>query len=938
MNATRHRAWCQLFALALLAWPVMVVPSQGLSPSRPTSIAPPAGTSAVDGGAVQVQGHRRLRFEENAGQIDPQVRYVARGLGYTLYLTATDAVFAVREPSAGASAKAELGRDWQPEPIEGRVIRMRMRSGHPEPELVPGTELPGVSHYYLGDDPAQWRTGVRSFDSVRVEGAYQGIDVVYYDRDGSLEYDFVLAAGADPSEIALEFDGADDVNVSGDGSLLVRAGPCELEQAPPTAYQFRGDVREAVSGRYVVAEDGAVRFTLGEHDRTRPLVIDPAVSYSTYLGGTVEDEVSDVEVDAYGNTFVSGWTSSPDFPRVGSPWTFRGDIDAYIAVLGPAGMQLLYAAVIGGTDEDACYGMSLDAQGSPYLTGYTTSSDFPTVHPIETDAGNADTDVFVTKLASNGASLVYSTYLGGNDTELATGIDVDPAGNAYLAGLTNSTDYPMVGAFMGNRDGLDAFVTKINASGTALSYSTYLASDGSENATGVAVSEGGEVTVVGATDSGGFPLDEPFQGVIVGESDGFVTRLSASGSTLRFSTFIGGNRLDLPQGVCLDADGAAIVAGVTYSSNFPTRSPIQTDPADTNSDAFVLKLAMSGSALQFSTYLGGAWTDSATDLDVGDDGRIFVAGYTSSLDFPTLNPVFVDTDENNYDGFLSCLGPTGSSFVYSTYFGGERNDLIEAVSVDGSGNAYIAGYTDSVHLPLANPYQGVMHGASDAFVTKIRNGSSDLQVTLAAGPEPVLTGHNLTYILTVGNLGPNAAGEVIAALGVPAGTRYVTATTAQGHYVPPTAVGVGYYYPGRIPAGTAAMLRLDVSVEAAGGTTIENAAAVTSTAFDPAGANNSVGVASHVTSTVTPPDVTGVRALEVSGKPFRIRIDGTNFQVGVAVYVGSDATPWPTLKRKSETRLILKGAGLKSRFPRGESVTVRVVNPDGGSDTASMVR
>lgn len=937
MQPTRHRAWCQLFALALLAWPVTVSPSPGLSPLSHASINSPAGTSEVDGGAVPLQGRRRLRFEENAGQIDPQVRYMARGRGYTLYLMDTDAVFAIREPRTAATAKAELGQDWQPEPLQGRVVRMRMRGAHPEPDLVPGAPLPGVSHYYLGDDPAQWRTGVRSFDSVRVEGAYQGVDLVYYNRDGSLEFDFVVAAGADPSEIALVFDGADEVTVAEDGSLTVRAGPCELRQAPPSAYQVRGEEREAVAGRYLMAPDGAVRFTLGEYDRTRPLVIDPAVSYSTYLGGTVEDELSDVEVDAYGNTFVSGWTNSPDFPRVGSPWTFRGSFDAYVAVLGPAGMQLLYAAFIGGTGEDACYSMALDTQGSPYLAGYTTSSDFPTVHPIETDAGNADTDVFVTKLASNGASLVYSTYLGGNDTEVATGIDVDPAGNAYVAGLTNSTDYPMVGAYMGNRDGLDAFVTKINAAGTALSYSTYLASDGVENATDIVVSGGGEVTVVGGTNSGGFPVYEPFQDMIVGESDGFVTRLSGSGSTLRFSTFIGGNRMDVPQGVCLDADGAAIVAGVTYSSNFPTRNPIQTDPGDTNSDAFVLKLATSGSALQFSTYLGGAWTDSATDVDVGDDGRIYVAGYTSSLDFPTLNPVYVDSDDNNYDGFLSCLGPTGTSLVYSTYFGGELNDLIAAVAVDGSGNAYIAGYTDSAHLPLVNPYQGVMHGSADAFVTKIRNGSSDLQVTLAAGPEPVTTGQNLTYILTVGNLGPNSAGEVVAALGVPAGTRYVTATTAQGHFVPPTAVGVGHYYPGRIPAGTAATLRLDVTVEATGGT-IENAAAVTSTAFDPAGANNSVAVTSHVTSTVTPPDITGVRALEVSGKPFRVRIDGTNFQVGVAVYIGSDATPWPTVKRKSETRLILKGAGLKSRFPRGASVAVRVVNPDGGSDTASMVR
>jgi uncharacterized repeat protein (TIGR01451 family) len=938
MNATKYRAWCRLFAIALLAWPVTVVPSPGQSPSIPASIAPPASAQYDDGGAVQSNDIRRLRFEENAGQTDPQVRFMARGRGYTLFLTGTDAVFAMREPGAGASAKPTDGIDRQTEPIDGRVIRMRMLGAHPEPELVPGAELPGVSHYYLGDDPAQWRTGVRSFDSVRIAGAYQGVDVVYYDRDGSLEYDFVLAAGADPSEIELAFEGADEVTVSGDGSLLVRAGPCELSQVPPSAYQLRGEVRESVVGRYAVTSEGAVRFNLGEYDRTRPLVIDPAVSYSTYLGGTLEDQPSDIEVDAYGNAFVSGWTVSPDFPRVGSPWTFRGNFDACIAVLGPAGMQLLYSAFLGGTEDDECYSMALDAQGSPYMTGFTMSANFPTVHPIETDAGNAMTDLFVAKLASNGASLVYSTYLGGNDEEWGNGIDVDPAGNAYVAGLTRSTDYPVLGAFMGDRGGTDAFVTKINATGTAISYSTYLGDSGTDIADDMAVSGGGEVTVVGRTDSAGFPLDDPFQDTFEGVFDCFVTRLSGSGSTLRFSTFIGGNHLEQPRGVCLDSEGAAIVAGVTDSSNFPTRNPIQTDPGDSNGDAFVLKLAMSGSELQFSTYLGGAWTDAADSVAVGADGRIYVAGYTSSLDFPTLNPVSVDTDENYYDGFLSCLGPTGSSLVYSTYFGGELDDLIEAVAVDGSGNAYVAGYTVSEHLPLVNPYQGVPRGDSELFVTKIRNGSADVQLTLTASPEPVASGHVLTYIFTVGNLGPNAAGEVVAALGVPAGTRYLTATTLQGHYVPPTAVGAGYYYPGRIPAGTAAMLRLDVLVEAAGGTTIENAGAVTTTAYDPVATNNTVAVTTHVASGVVPPDITNATGLVVAGKPYRIRLDGTNFQTGLSVYIGTDPTPWPSVKYKSATRLILKGSALKSRFPRGQMVQIRVVNPDTGSDTIQFTR
>ena len=927
-----------LTVICTVAW----MPIGSAAVGGPDSSAP-LSASRMQASADLAASRSSLRFEENLGQTDERVRFIARSPGLMLFLTDTDAVFALAEPrSEDAAREMRLDPKRAPEPSNGRVIRMRMNGVHPRPALSAEAELPGVSNYFLGDDPAGWRAGVRSFGSVRYSSVYQGVDLFYYGNDGALEYDFVVAPGIDARQIELVFDGADAIELTEDGSLVIRAGPCELRQAPPACYQSLGDGRETVSGRFEISDGNTVRFDLGAYDTDRPLVIDPTLSYSTYLGGGLDDKTSDVKVDGWGQAYVVGYTTSPNFPRVNGPWTYSGEYDAFVTVLGRAGMALLYSTYLGGTDDDYASAVALDAEGAVHLVGTTLSSNFPVVNPIETNAGNPDLDAFVAKISPTGTSLVYSTYLGGDDEDRGGGIAVDTAGSAYVCGSTRSTDFPTVSPYQTDQGhGPDAFISKLSASGTSLVYSTYLGSTGEDGAADIAVTGGGEAVVAGYTNSADFPRMNPFQNVLRGELDCFVTKLSSTGTALRFSTYLGGSDYDDTFALDLDSDGAAVIVGYTYSNDFPTHNAIYDDHVAGDPDAFVLGLTPGGNALRFSTYLPGNDYDGAYDVTIGPLDRVYVVGSTYSTNFPLLGELQHDTDGTQADAFVTCLNPAGTTLYYSTYLGGMAYDAAVAVAVDNSGSAYVAGITQSSNFPTVNPYQAINRGGEhECFVSKIAAASADLRVTLECTPEPVYTGQQLTYTLRVANLGPYLAGDVIASLNVPEGTRFVSYHANVGHYVPPHNTGIGYFYIGSVgyPFSTGPNLTLVVEVVAAGGATIVNSAAVISTAPDPVSANNTAMVTSHVITGIVPPDITTATGLVVAGKPYRIRLDGTNFQPGLRVYVGTDSAPWPSVKYKSATRLILKGSALKSRFPRGQMVQIRVVNPDTGSDTIQFTR
>ena len=458
-------------------------------------------------------------------------------------------------------------------------------------------------------------------------------------------------------------------------------------------------------------------------------MIDPVLTFSSYLGGTRGDRGQGIAVDASGSAYLTGTTMSPDFPiTTGGP--ISNDLDeVFVAKLNAEGTALVYSAYIGGTGADTGEDIAIDAAGTAYLTGTTTSADFPSVNAVQpTIAGFGD--AFVARLSAAGDTLLYATYLGGSGGDRGTSIAVDRSGHAFVTGSTGSTDFPTVNAFQPENGGidvlLDAFVTKVSPSGSALIYSTYLGGGEPDSATGIAVNGRGQAYVTGVTGSGDFPTLRPFQQrALRGVSEGFVTKLSESGSSLVWSSNLGGNRGDVALDIAVDAADRASIVGFTQSTDFPTARPLQ--PAlKGDFDAFVTVVNPQGSALAFSTYLGGSSRDDATAIAVDAGGTISVAGQTFSSDFPLVNPV-QGTFGGGLDAFVTKIDTRQPRLLSSTYLGGEGDEALGGVAVDPAGSAYIIGNTLSNGFPAINALQPARAGDVDAFFAKIADFTVCLQ-------------------------------------------------------------------------------------------------------------------------------------------------------------------------------------------------------------------
>ncbi len=412
-----------------------------------------------------------LTFEANRGQVDAQVHFLARGPGYTLFLTATEAVMVLAQPSAVSTQPSAFeeglatpARSVSEDVASAAVMRMQVLGGNPAPPVTGLEQQPGVVNYFLGNDPAKWQSNVPTFARVEYDEVYPGIDLVYYGNPQQLAYDFVVAPGVDPSVIRLGFQGADALAVDAAGDLVLRAGGQELRQHAPVVYQQAGDARQEVASHFVL-EGSQVCFAVGAYDAALPLVIDPVLSYSTYLGGSDSDGSYGIVVGADGGMFLTGFTDSGNFPTA-NPFqpAPRGGGDAFVTKLNASGTALVYSTYLGGNRYDTSEGIAVDAAGNAYVTGYTNSTNFPTFRALQ-PALRGSSDIFVTKLHASGSALAYSSYMGGSDHEDSDqcSIAVDGDGNAYLAGRTPSTDFPTVNPFQPAHGGgqLDAFVAKI---------------------------------------------------------------------------------------------------------------------------------------------------------------------------------------------------------------------------------------------------------------------------------------------------------------------------------------------------------------------------------------------------------------------------------------------------------------------------------------------
>jgi Beta-propeller repeat len=676
------------------------LPFDGASPFGANLLAPTPGERI----ATRAYARLPLSFEPNRGQTDPRARFLARGHGYTLFLT-----------DSGALMSLERGKHKRP-----ALLRMGFAGASSRPRIKGGHKLAGRVNYLVGGTRSRRRTNIPTYATVRYRDLYPGVDLLYYGRGGRLEYDFRLAPGADPAQIVLRFRGA-QVRLAGNGDLLLRAGGESVRQLRPVAYQRFAGRRRAVESGYELLGGGRVGLRLGRYDRARRLVIDPVLLYSTYLGGSASDGAEDIAVDGAVSAYVTGETRSTNFPvrnpidgTFGSP-----NPDVFVTKFDPSGGGLVYSTYLGGGGAETGRGIAVDGSGNAYVTGNTSSGTFPVEAPQQAMLGGPN-DAFVTKLDPSGSALVYSTFLGGSGNEFAFGIAVDGSGNAYVTGnTTSSANFPIQAPQQSlyGGGGADAFVTKFNPSGSAHVYSTYLGGSDFEAGTDIAVDVTGSAYIVGETRSTNFPPEDPQQPMKGGLSDAFVTQFNASGSAHLYSTYLGGSLDEYGIGIAVDEAGNAHVTGFTESANFPLQNPLQPTPG-AGGDGFVTKFNASGSAHLYSTYLGGSDGDQGNKIAVDGAGNAWVTGPTSSTNFPVQGPS-QPTNGGMSDAFVTQLNSSGSALVYSTYLGGSGNDRGVGIALGGAGAAYVAGNTESANFPMQGPFQADFGGDRDAFVIKI---------------------------------------------------------------------------------------------------------------------------------------------------------------------------------------------------------------------------
>jgi hypothetical protein len=765
----------------------------------------PALSEASRQRAVASYGPLPLAFEANQGQTDPQVKYLARGAGYTLFLTADEAVLSLASDSA---------------------LRMRMAGSNPNSHPAADDRLPGVTNYFIGNDPHLWRTNVPQYSRVKYQDVYPGVNLAFHGEQHQLEFDFVVAGGADPSPINLSFSGARRLATDASGDLVLSTSAGDVRLHMPVAYQEENGARHLVDARFVVKNDKRVSFALGDYDRSRELVIDPALSYSTasrdavlannattslspnsapwmfyvlalpvfglaiagagiaprklkwlgllaaclvfsglvflpacssnkgglggcppncpststlvyssYLGGTKDDEGQAIAVDSNGNAYVAGESSSTNFP--GTPTPHNGGLhDAFVVKVSASG-TLQYSTFIGGTGDDDALGIAL-VGGNAVIVGNTQhGSSFPTMKTFGVGGGQ---DAFVAELDASGALLAgFPVVIGGSGTESGNAIAVDGSGDIYIVGQTSSADFPVLqNQFQGTYKGSnDAFVVKFDSTGSNLLYSTYLGGSNPDSATGVAVN-GSNAFVSGITRSSGLGTTNTLTG---NGDNAFVAEFNSTGAQLQYFTYVNGTQSADADAIAVDTNGAAYITGKTTSGDLPSPQ----GSLHGTQDAFVTKLNTDGT-IAFSTYLGGATAGGGgSDEDEGlgiavNAGNIFVTGVTTTTDFPVVNELQGSSSlKGGSDAFVTEFAATGATPVFSTFFGGSAHEdnllvagpaLAGAIAVDSTGNIYVTGSTNSpTNFPLQNPFQGTFAGSGncgapafpcpDAFVAKI---------------------------------------------------------------------------------------------------------------------------------------------------------------------------------------------------------------------------
>lgn len=567
-------------------------------------------------------------------------------------------------------------------------------------------------------------TNIESTQEVWYKDLYPNIDLRYYISLDGLKYDFIVHSEGDPKQIQMKISDQVHIGVESDNiSFYVDENKLPLISDSSLMVYQNGLQPTEVSSKFIEISNNIYSFDISDFDTSRDLIIDPLfLGFSTYIGGNGLEQGRSIAVDDIGNTYVTGHTDSTDFLTLSPLMDDTGDTtsDVFITKLDNSG-NLVYSTYLGGNGADKGYDIAVDDVGNAFVTGSTASDDFPTLNPMmDADSSIAEfnTDVFVTKLNSTGNGLVYSTYLSGGRGDEARGIGIDSAGNAYVTGWTASLDFPTVNPIMTMAGGFDIFVSKLNPTGSNLTYSTYLGGTGFEESWAIAVDSSGSAYVTGYTDSQDFPTLNPYLNDI-GGTDIFVSKIDTNGS-LDYSTYLGGDSSEYATGIAVDDLGFAYLTGYTRSSDFPLLNPHMNHPGDNRDNAFVTKLNNIGNGIAYSTYLGGDDSDKGFGIDVDSEGSAYVIGETSSEDFPTRYPTMSSFENIHSDVFVTKLNSIGDELVFSTNFGGESGDHGYSIAVDNNGSSYFTGYTAATDFPTLNPIMVEPGDNSyDAFVTKL---------------------------------------------------------------------------------------------------------------------------------------------------------------------------------------------------------------------------
>ncbi|MEG4321829.1 MULTISPECIES: SBBP repeat-containing protein, partial [unclassified Microcoleus] len=689
-------------------------------------------------------GQIPLSFIANSGQTDPSVKFQVKGAGHSIFFSPNEISF------TAFSTPTEPGN---PATATSSTVRSSLADSNPNPTISGLEQLPGVANFLLGEDSSQWHRNVPTFNGVVYHNVYQGIDRVFKGTEGQLKSEFLVAPLADPSQIRMNYSGVSDIRLRDDGALILETPLGELIDNAPIVYQDINGTRVNVTAAYNLLGNGQVGFSLGDFDRTQPLVIDPVLAYSTYLGGSGSDSANRMTVDSTGAAYIIGTTVNNFTTTPGAfQTTPGGQADFLVTKINPEGTALVYSTYIGGPNNEYGHGIAVDTQGNAYLTGQvdpgypTTPGAFQPTAPNYTAA--------VTKLNAAGNALVYSTFLGKSTSgALGNGIAVDSNGNAYVTGITGDGFPTTANASQPTyRGGIDAFITKVNPTGSALVYSTYFGGSAREGAQAIALDNNGNAYVTGNTYSTDLPVSYyPADTLIGGQSDAFVSKFDANGART-YSTYLGGSGDDLGNNIAVDSSGNAYVVGNTASTDFPTVSPIQDTNAGGANDAFVSKLSPNGTSLIYSTYLGGSGDDNGNRIAVDSAGNVYVAGNTTSTNFPTKNAI-QSVSGGGKDAFVTKINSSGSALVDSTYLGGSGDDYGNGIGVDANGAVYVAGATKSTNFPTANPLQAANGGGDfDVFITKLIPGGPQVKIVESGGSTNVAeSGTTDTYTVVLTN-------------------------------------------------------------------------------------------------------------------------------------------------------------------------------------------